>query len=104
MARLRVLRTASITAIARIAFVRADRRSCGRWPLDRGAGTAASPIRRLIVLQKLPPHVLPGIAADDDRIDDAGCAVDDVERRMEALFDDLARGDRKVVEERFHPP
>src|SRR6185312_7583876 len=53
-----------------------------------------SPIRRLVVLEKQAPDMLPGVAAADDRIDDACGAVDDVERWMEALLDHLARGDR----------
>src|SRR5688572_11207245 len=44
----------------------------------------ALPIRRFVVLQKLSPHVPAGVDAVDDGIDDAGAAVDGVERRMEA--------------------
>src|ERR1700758_2812561 len=49
------------------------------------------PIRRPVVLEELSPYVLAGIEAVDDRIDDACCAVDDVQWRMEALLYDLAR-------------
>jgi hypothetical protein len=34
-----------------------------------------------------------GVEAVDDRVDDAGRAVDDVERRVEAVLGRLARGD-----------
>ena len=49
--------------------------------------------RRRIVLQELPPHMLAGVEAVDDRVDDARGAVDDVQRRMEAFLLDLERGD-----------
>src|SRR5688500_3552925 len=39
------------------------------------------PIRRLVILQELPPHVPAGVDAIDDGIDDARGAVDDVEGR-----------------------
>src|SRR5688572_25799253 len=51
------------------------------------------PIRWLVVLQELPPHVCACVESMDDRIDDACAAVDAVQRRAEALFDFLARGD-----------
>ena len=38
--------------------------------------------------------MLAGVEPADDRVDDARSAVDDVERRMEAFLDDLARGER----------
>src|SRR3546814_4690880 len=56
------------------------------WP-------AISPVRRRVVLQELPPHVLAGVEPVDDRVDDARGAVDDVQRRVEAFLDDLARGE-----------
>src|SRR5690606_40123254 len=59
-------------------------------PILRVAG---SPIRRRVILEELPPHVLAGVEAVDDRVDDARGAVDDVERRVEAFLDHLARGD-----------
>jgi hypothetical protein len=37
--------------------------------------------------------VLAGVEAGDDGVDDARGAVDDVERRMEAVLGGLARGD-----------
>ena len=36
--------------------------------------------------------MLAGVEAVDDRIDDARSAIDDIQRRMEAFFDDLASG------------
>src|SRR6266404_4381528 len=51
------------------------------------------PVGRAVVLQELPPHVLTGVEAVDDRIDDARCAVDDVERRAEAVLGGLALRD-----------
>src|SRR3546814_8679600 len=56
-------------------------------------GPAISPVRRRVILQELPPHVLAAVEAVDDRVDDARGAVDDVQRRVEAFLDDLARGD-----------
>src|ERR1700730_18034740 len=45
---------------------------------------AVLPRRRLVVLQKLSPEVRAREAPGEDRVDDACCAVDDVERRREA--------------------
>src|SRR5687768_2898449 len=45
-----------------------------------------SPVRRFVILQKLSPHVHAGVEAVDDRVDNPGRAVDDVERRMEAML------------------
>ena len=57
-------------------------------PLQRplSGRLAPLPVRRLVVLEELPPDVLAGVEAVDDRVDDARGAVDDVERRMEALL------------------
>src|SRR5262245_38823305 len=72
------------------------------WPMLSNAAVTMTngrnivnllPIDRSIVLQELTPDVLAGIDAGDDGIDDACGAVDDVERRMEAMFGGLARGD-----------
>ena len=52
-----------------------------------------SPVGRPVVLQELAPDVLAGVEAGDDRVDDARRAVDDVERRVEAVLGRLARGD-----------
>src|ERR1700730_9892683 len=45
---------------------------------------AVLPRCRLVVLQKLSPEVRAREAPGEDRVDDACCAVDDVERRREA--------------------
>src|SRR3546814_3477908 len=52
-------------------------------------GSAISPVRRRVILQELPPHVLAAVEAVDDRVDDARGAVDDVQRRVEAFLDHL---------------
>src|SRR5262245_5633432 len=57
--------------------VRRGRLQAAHWGL---------PVNRPVVLQELAPHVRAGIESTDDRIDDPRRAVDDVERRMEALF------------------
>src|SRR5690242_1469259 len=53
----------------------------------------ALPVGRAIVLQELAPHVAPGVHAADDRVHDARAAIDDVERRVEAMVGHLARRD-----------
>src|SRR5438874_12418980 len=45
---------------------------------------AALPVRWLVVLEELAPHVPARVHAGDDGVDDACGAVDDVERRVEA--------------------
>src|SRR6476659_888024 len=49
------------------------------------------PISRFVVLQELAPDMLTAVDAADDRIDDPRGAIDDIQRRMKALLDDLAR-------------
>src|SRR5262245_62042306 len=51
------------------------------------------PVRRLVILQELTPHMRTGVEAIDDWIHDARGTVDDVERRMEALLGRLADRD-----------
>src|SRR5688572_10180915 len=51
------------------------------------------PVCGFVVLQELPPYMLAGVDAGDDRIDDARRPVHDVERRVEALLARLARRD-----------
>ena len=51
------------------------------------------PVGDLIVFQKLTPNVGSGIDSVNDGIEDAGGAVDDIEGRVESLFDGLASGD-----------
>src|SRR5579863_2770243 len=72
------------TAAARRA-IRITRLS--RQPLDN------SPVGRPVVLQELSPNVGSGLEAADYRIQNAGCAVDDIQGRMKALFFALARRD-----------
>src|SRR4051812_17411320 len=55
------------------------------------------PVGRAVVLQELSPYVPAGIEAGNNRVEDAGGAVEDVEGRMKALLDDLPRGDRGRV-------
>src|SRR3546814_16658487 len=65
-------------------------------------GPAISPVRRRVILQELPPHVLAAVEAVDDRVDDARGAVDDVQRRGEAFLDELGGGrsaERRVGKE-----
>ena len=59
----------------------------------RTRGDRPSPVGRPVVLQELAPHVGAGVEAVDDRVDDARGAVDDVERRMEAVLGRLLLGD-----------
>src|SRR4051812_15176427 len=47
---------------------------------------ARLPGRRLVVLQELPPYVRARVETGDDWRNDAGAAVDGVERRMKALL------------------
>ena len=65
---------------------------CGRWAASRPS-SPASPVGRPVVLEELAPDVRAGVEAVDDRVDDAGRAVDDVERRVEAVLGRLALGD-----------
>src|SRR6188472_4363544 len=51
------------------------------------------PSRRLVIFQELAKHVATGVDPIEDRVDDAGCAVDDIERRMKAALFGLALGD-----------
>src|SRR6185437_13218852 len=51
------------------------------------------PIRRHVILQKFPPHVLAGVHAGDDRIDDSCGAVHDVQRWMKSVLGGLSCGD-----------
>ncbi len=53
--------------------------------------------RSAVVLEELPVDVLAAVEPADDRIDDAGGAVDDVERRVEAVLGGLALGDVERV-------
>src|SRR5688500_3500665 len=48
------------------------------------------PIRRLVILEELPPDVFSRVDPRDDRIDDARRAIHDVQRRMEPLLDRLS--------------
>ena len=59
-------------------------------PRPRGG---PSPVGGVVVLQELAPHVVAGVEAVDDRVDDAGRAVDDVERRVEAVLGPLLVGE-----------
>src|SRR5665213_4475406 len=61
--------------------------------LRRPPDTHALPVGRLVVLQELPPHVLAGVEAVDDRVDDARGAVHDVEWRTKAVLGGLLLGD-----------
>jgi len=45
-----------------------------------------SPIRRLVILQKLSPKVSVRESTDENRIDDTGSAIDDVQWRREAFL------------------
>src|SRR5688500_16956390 len=76
-------------------------------PLSLFSGAALahanSPLRRLVVLEELSPDVLAGVDPRDDGVDDAGGAVDDVERRVEAVLLDLPRGDHRGILV-GHPP
>src|SRR3546814_13463935 len=51
------------------------------------------PVGGLVVLEELAPDVLAGVGAGDDRVDDAGGSVDDVERRVEPVLGLLLLGD-----------
>src|SRR4051812_19929430 len=51
------------------------------------------PVRRLVVLEELSPHMAAGVHAADDRVHDARGAVHDVERGMEPVIGGLPRGD-----------
>src|SRR3954470_15546239 len=55
------------------------------------------PIGRPIVFEELSPHVRAGVEAGDDRCDDAGGAVDAVERRMETLLGKVSRRDLRGI-------
>src|SRR5690349_25058290 len=59
--------------------------------LAAGPARCASPGRRPVVLQEHPVDVVAGLAADD-RVVDAGGAVDQVERGVEALLGDADLG------------
>src|SRR5690606_19768521 len=87
----RYCRPSGSARVPRIGRSRAPGSRCGDDTEVWGrAGQAAppSPVRRRVVLQELAPHVVAGIDAVDDRVDDARRAVDDVQRRVEALLDD----------------
>src|SRR4051795_5933324 len=51
-----------------------------------------SPVDRPVVLEESAPDVGARVEPVDDRIDDAGGAVDDVERRPEAVLGELLLG------------
>src|SRR3546814_19562695 len=51
------------------------------------------PVGGLVVLEELAPDVLDGVGAGDDRVDDQGGSVDDVERRVEPVLGLLLLGD-----------
>src|SRR4051794_37480977 len=68
---------------------------------EKAAGSSARelmlPGRGLVVLQELAGQVDAGVEAGEDGIDDAGCAVDDVERRLEVVLRLLAAGEMRRV-------
>ncbi len=55
------------------------------------------PIRRFVVLQELPPHVLARVDPIEYRIDDPGGAVHDVQWRVEAMLLALSLGELERV-------
>src|SRR4051794_27931280 len=62
-----------------------------RFPASNGRRRVQGlPGRRLVVLQELPPYVRARVETGDDWRNDAGAAVDGVERRMKALLGSLA--------------
>src|SRR5712671_439999 len=62
-----------------------------QWQWGNSPGSS-SPIRRLIILQKLPPNMLAGIKTCDDRVHDSRRAVHNIERRMKTMIAHLALG------------
>src|SRR5678815_5930882 len=55
------------------------------------------PVSRFVVLEELAPDMRTRVESADDRIDDARGAVDDIERRMKTLLDDLACSMRRWI-------
>src|SRR5438045_1583633 len=62
-----------------------------------GMLTGNLPIGWLVVLEKLSPDMFSGIEPRNDRIENAGRSVHDVERRMKAMVADLAGGNGRGV-------
>jgi hypothetical protein len=44
------------------------------------------PISWFVILEELPPHLLAGVCAINDGINDTGSTVNNVERRMEVVL------------------
>jgi hypothetical protein len=64
----------------------------GSWdpPAAVWGHSSPSPVRGLVVLQELPPHMLARADPRNDRIHDASGAVHDVQWRMEAVLGEAA--------------
>jgi len=58
--------------------------------LTSSPNSPMSPVGGRVVLEELSPSMGAGVEAIDDRVDDPGSTIDDVERRVEALVRPLA--------------